>query len=172
MADDDLRALAGQIADFEHDILPAHERGAERVAAYRIPPPQPVPPWWQRWLYWASLWRLRAAFRDWAVWEQTHSPDYSAVRLLASLLLLGAISAVGLLMLTGATRAWLGFYVALTLLRYVGTGLSRIDGPGWRRRQILVADTATSSIALGLRNAARISIFLCILVLPLLVLHA
>ena len=170
VADDDFRALAGQIADFEHDILPAQERAAERVAAFRIPPPQPSPPSWQRWLYWSDLWRLSSGFRAWAEWEQTHSPNYGAVRLGANLLILSALSAVALATLTGAARGWLAFQIGVIMLRHIGAGLRRIDRSG-RGRKLLVAPAEMSTGALALRNAARISALVLVFTVAVAVPH-
>ena len=80
------------------------------------------------------------------------------------------MSAAALLTLSGASRAWLAFYIALTVLRYFATGLSRIDGSG-RGRKLLVAPAAMSAVALGLRNAARMSVLVVVLAAALAMPH-
>lgn len=171
MADDDLRALSANIADYEHDILPAHERAAERLAALRVPAPDPEPPRWQKWLYWAGLWRLQQQYGLWARWEARHSRNYSAARFIVRLVIMIALTGVTYGLASHRARRVLVGYIVLYLVAEVVQGLRRIDAAGSDKRvRVAVNDAPRSRLMLA--NAGRIALFLVAFAAAVVIPHA
>ncbi len=120
MTDDDLRGLAGQIADYGHDIAPEVARQRQQLADFKVPPPAVRPPLLQRWLYWVGWWRLASRYRDWAYWERRSSPGYFVVRLSGQAVLIAGLLALGIAVTPAGQRDPI-WYATGWIIPLVGT---------------------------------------------------
>jgi len=173
VGDDDLSALASQIADYDRDIAPDERRAAARLAALRVPPPQPQPPTWQRLLYWLGVWRLHPDYQGWARWEPEHSKNFVMVRVGVSALALLLVEAATLMAAAPGYRHRLWARAIAYVVVGAGWQLYQLDiHPGRARRRWPRVGTPSENGARLTYNTLRIGLVLALLVVAVTLAHA